>query len=420
MGQPLVLFGGTVIDPFTGYCQPGSVLINNSKIEAMEGRGRALPTNYKEIDCRGKLVCPGLIDVHVHGRTPGQTHKETLGSLGLAAIAGGFTTIVCMANTNPAIDTVEILNANLLEMEQFSFVDMFQVSAVTQKRQGEKLLPFHKLAAQGAIAFSDDGDGIQDPFILFQAMSSVYSHCRPIFLHCQDKRFDPYDRRAEIHDVSLALRISEAHNLPVHLQHISCKESVQLIREAKKRGVPVTCETAPHYFSLTSRDFKRIGANAKMNPPLRSESDRQAVIEGLKDGTIDIIATDHAPHSPEEKAANVDDAPFGVIGLETAVPVFFTSLQNHLEIADSKLTKMIAKMTLVPANLLGLEQKGRIQTGLPADLVVIDSKKTQHVKPENFQSKARNCPWAGKRLKGWPVMTIKDGQVVMQEGKITI
>lgn len=417
MAEPIALINGRVIDPETNFDQVTNVLIEGGKITEIGSPIKSkVPQDCNIIYCTNKLVCPGLIDMHVHGRTPGQTHKETLGSLGLAAIAGGFTTVICMANTKPAIDNIEVLKANLLEMEQITFVDIFQVTAATKQRLGQELTDFRILAEHGAIAFSDDGDGIQNPVVLHQAMAYAALCNRPIFLHCQDKRFAPDDERAEIHDVSLALRIAEAHDLPVHLQHISCKESVQLIREAKVRGVKVTCETAPHYFSLTLHDFKRIGANAKMNPPLRLESDRQAVIQCLKDGTIDIIATDHAPHTPQEKAAPKEkDRPYGVIGLETALPVSFTSLQNNIP-AEA----IIEKMTSAPAKLLGLKEKGRLQVGLPADIVVIDPKKRQHVNPENFQSKARNCPWAGKRLQGWPVMTIKKGQIIMQEGKITI
>jgi len=417
MSESIALIKGRVIDPETSFDQVTNVLIEGGKIAEI---GSPIKSKVSQdcdiIYCTDKIVCPGFIDVHVHGRTPGQTHKETLGSLALAAIAGGFTTVVCMANTNPSIDNTESLKANLLEMEQITFVDMFQVAAVTKQRLGQELTNFQTLAEQGAIAFSDDGDGIQDPSMLYLAMLRASQVGRSIFLHCQDKRFEPDDERAEIHDVSLALRIAEAHDLPVHLQHISCAASVELIKEAKVRGVKVTCETAPHYISLTVRDFRRLGADAKMNPPLKKESDRRALVAGLKDRTIDLIATDHAPHTPQEKAAKKEeDRPYGVIGLETAVPVAFTSLEHHLDAV-----KIIEKMTLAPAKLLGLKEKGRLQPGLPADLVVIDPKVRKVVNPETFYSLGRNCPWTGKRLQGWPVMTIRNGKIMMRDGEIVL
>jgi len=209
------------------------------------------------------------------------------------------------------------------------------------------------------------------------------------------------------------LKIAEQFQIPVHIQHVSCTESVQLIREAKKRCVKVTCETAPHYVALTQRDFKRIGVNAMMNPPLRGKADRLAILQGLYDGTIDVIATDHAPHTDEEKKS--DKPPFGIIGLETAVPVVFTYLTRYLTVPE-----IIAKMTINPAKILGLEQKGLIKEGWPADIAVIDPLKRKVLKTEDLKSKSHNSPWLGKRLQTWPVMTIRNGEILMKDGKITI
>jgi dihydroorotase len=416
MTETIALINGRVIDPETSFDQVTNVFIQDGKIaEIGSPLKSAVPQDCHIIYCIDKLVCPGLIDVHVHFRTPGQEYKENLVSGSLAAIEGGFTSVVCMANTTPVIDNPEILHQVLCRAEAEAFNDIYQVSSASFDLQGEEFIELDAMQQTGAIAVSDDGKGIQNPDLLLEVMDLCQSNDLPLLLHCEDSRFSPYDRRSEIHQVSLILKLAEEFCLPVHLQHVSCKETVQLIREAKNREVAVTCEAAPHHFSLNNTDFKRIGANAKMNPPLRSEADRQAVISGLKNGTIDLIATDHAPHTPEEKSVSIEQAPFGVIGLETAVAVTFTSLQNHL-----LPTEIIAKLTLAPAKLLGLEQKGRLQVGLPADLVVIDPKKTKYVEPEKFQSKARNCPWAGKRLKGWPVMTIKNGQIIMHDGQLSL
>ncbi len=416
MSQTIALLNGRVIDPETNFDQVTHVLIKDSKIaEISKPLKSKVSQDCNIIYCTDKLVCPGLIDAHVHFRTPGQEHKENLASGSLAAIMGGFTSVVCMANTNPVIDNPETLHQVLCRVESDSFVDIYQASSASLGLEGEELADLEAMQQIGAIAVSDDGQGIQNPDLLLEAMDWCQSNALPLLLHCEDSRFSPYDRRSEIHQASLILKLAEEFSLPVHLQHVSCKETIQLVREAKFRKIAVTCEVTPHHFSLTNTDFKKIGTNAKMNPPLRSESDRQAVISGLKDGTIDLIATDHAPHTQEEKSVPIDQAPFGVIGLETAVPVTFNSLQNHLSV-----TQIITKLTLEPARLLGLAQKGRLQVGLPADLVVIDPKKTQYVEPERFESKASNCPWAGKRLKAWPVMTIKNGQIVMKEFQLNL
>ncbi|MBD3360152.1 MAG: amidohydrolase family protein [Candidatus Buchananbacteria bacterium] len=414
MSQTIALLNGRVINPETSFDQVTNVLIKDGKIaEIGSPLKSAVSQDCNIIYCTDKLVCPGLIDVHVHFRTPGQEYKENLASGSLAALMGGFTSVVCMANTNPVIDNPEILHQVLCRAESGSFIDIYQVSSASLGLKGEELVDLEAMQQNGAIAISDDGKGIQNPDLLLEVMDWCQFHALPLLLHCEDSRFSPYDRRSEIHQASLILKLAEEFSLPVHLQHVSCKETVQLVSEAKNRKVLVTCEAAPHHFSLTNTDFKKIGANAKMNPPLRSETDRQAVISGLKDGTIDIIATDHAPHTNEEKSVSIKQAPFGVIGLETAVPVTFTTLQNHLSSAE-----IIAKLTLAPAKLLGFAQKGRLQVGLPADLVVIDPKKTKYV--EKFQSKSVNCPWVGKRLKSWPVMTIHNGNIVMKDGSILV
>ncbi len=410
----ILLKGGRVIDPANNLDRVCDVQIIGGKINKIGNVSDQLAVG-QVIDCHNKIVCPGLIDMHVHARIPGQEHKETFGSLSFAAIIGGFTSVVCMANTDPAIDTVGSLQANLMSIERLNFINIFQIAAVTKKRQGKELTDMRSLAQKGAVAFSDDGDGIWNPLLLFKALSLSGLLNKKILFHCQDRRFDAYDERSEVHDVSLILKVSEICDLPVHLQHISCAASVKLIREAKDRHVPVTCETAPHYISLISSSFRKIGANAKMNPPLRKESDRQAVIQGLIDGTIDVLATDHAPHSPKEKMQAVAKAPFGIIGLETAVPVIFSALVNHLSVPE-----IIRKLTINPAKILGLQGFGDLKSGAIANIAVIDPRLRKKVEADKFQSLSRNCPWDGKRLQGWPIMTICKGHILMKDGKLIV
>ncbi|MCX6743789.1 MAG: dihydroorotase, partial [Candidatus Parcubacteria bacterium] len=368
----------------------------------------------------------GLIDMHVHARDFKQEKKENYGSVSLAAIKGGFTSVVCMADTDPVIDNVVgLLNAQA-KIEGIGLIKLLQVVAFSSKLEGrftQDRHHFSDLGRRGTVAFSDDGKCIQDPKVLLQGLSDHHwsyfadpeGTWKPLLLHCEDYRFSPYDKRSEYMYIAMVLKFAEELHCWFHIQHVSCAESVQLIREAKARGAKVTCETAPHYFSLTQRDFNRIGANAKMNPPLRTEKDRQAVIRGLADGTIDAIATDHAPHTVEEKNQPLDKAPFGVIGLETAVPVVFTTLSNRIQLVE-----IIRKMTSNPAKILGLTGKGTLHPGSAADITVIDPYLRKKVEADKFQSLSRNCPWDGKRLQGWTVMTIVGGRILMKDGELNI
>lgn len=412
----IILKGGTLVDPVNGSVHKRDVWIENGKVIKI-GLPQTLShvtDKWEVIDCEGLLVVPGLIDMHVHGRTPGQEYKENLSTLSMAALAGGFTSVVCMANTDPVIDNIDRLHKLMIRIEQEALVNVYQVAALSENLEGLKMTDLASLRDFGAIAFSDDGKGVQNPEMLQFAMYRCSHTSRPLFLfHCQDDFISTYDKRSEYYHVYYTLKLAEKFGCPVHIQHVSCAESVQLIREAKSRGVKVTCETAPHYLALTQRDFKRIGVNAMMNPPLRGKADRMAVIQGLVDGTIDVIATDHAPHTDEEK--NSDKPPYGIIGLETAVPVVFSYLRQYLSVPE-----IIAKMTINPARILGLKQKGQIQEGWPADITVIDPKMRKVLKPEDLKSKSHNSPWLGKRMQTWPVITIRNGKIMMRDGKIIL
>lgn len=417
----IILKGGNAVEPSAGVVRKRDIWIENGRVSKISIAGSIRQgkswseDKWQVIDCEGLLIVPGLIDMHVHARTPGQEYKETLSTVSTAALAGGFTSIVCMANTNPAIDDAEKLHQLLIRAESESLVSFFQASAASKELKGREPVDFFNLLNSGASAFSDDGMAVQNPDLLLDIMNICSNTRRPLLVHCQDDRFDTYDKRSEYHYVSLALKIAQQFNLPLHIQHVSCAESVQLIREAKACKVRVTCETAPHYIALTSRDFKRIGVNAKMNPPLRSEKDRLAIIQGLVDGTIDVIATDHAPHTDEEKQGH--HPPFGIIGLETAVPIVFSHLGKYLTVPQ-----IIAKMTINPAEIFGLNlnQKGLIRPGLPADITVIDFLKRKVLLAEDLKSKSHNSPWLGKRMQTWPVLTIRNGKIMMRDGEIIL
>ncbi|MBN1325680.1 dihydroorotase [Candidatus Falkowbacteria bacterium] len=413
--QDILLKGGRIIDPATNRDEVSDLLISNGIIISF-GLDLKPAKGVKVINCDGKIVVPGLLDIHTHSRIPGQTDKEDVSTFTKAAIAGGFTRVVCMANTMPVIDSPEhfkissfIKNRGLMNM-----LEVFQVSALTKNLDGRELVDLAGMKKVGIIAASDDGKAIQDPNILIAALKKCKELKLPVLIHAQDNIIPVYDSGSEYYYIFMVLKAAEKIGCPIHIQHVSCIESVKLIKIFKVRGLNVTCETCPHYFSLTKKDFERIGANAKMNPPLRSEKDREAIVEHLVNGTIDVIATDHAPHTVKEKKLPLIDAPFGVIGLETAIAVSFTWLKNILTVPQ-----IIAKMTVNPAKILNM-QEPTLKIGMHADITVIDLAKRKKVIPEKFYSKARNCPWAGKILQGWPIMTIKNGIIQMRNGKLLI
>jgi len=411
--ENFLLKGGRVIDPASNFDRKADLLIENGKIKRV-GQLR-VPRSVKIIDCSNKIVCPGLIDMHVHGRTPGQEKKENLGSLSLAAIMGGYTTLFCMANTSPPVDNVETLRLVQALAEGVRLINIYQVTAMTIGLAGKELVDLAAMKKQGAIAVSDDGKAIQSRELLAKALLKAKENGLPFLIHCEDNRFSPYEKKSEYLYLRMVIKVAEKLKCPVHIQHVSCAKSVWLIYEAKSRGVLITSETAPHYPALNQKDFKRIGTNAKMNPPLGDEEDQEAVISGLRNRTIDVIATDHAPHTPEEKNQPLDKAPFGIIGLETAVPVVLTTLADKIPLMD-----IIRKLTKNPAKILGLEGKGTLSPGSVADITVIDPSLEKIVEVDKFQSLSSNCPWIGEVLQGWPVLTIRNGNILMRDGKLII
>ncbi|TCS84386.1 dihydroorotase [Tepidibacillus fermentans] len=376
----------------------------------------------------GKIVVPGFIDVHVHLREPGYEEKETIKTGAKAAVKGGFTTIASMPNTKPVIDQAELITYVLTKSEQAGFAKVLPIGAITKKQEGQELADLFGMKEKGAVGFSDDGRGVKSSGLMKQAMEIAKTLGVPILAHCEDIDLTNggviHDGRkanelgvpgipAEAEYIQLArdLILAEITGVHYHVCHVSSKRSVELIREAKARGVNVTVEVTPHHLVLTEDDLKEPYSQFKMNPPLRTEEDRQALIKGLKDGTIDMIATDHAPHTEQEKGKGLLEAPFGIVGLEIAFPLLFTNLVKHHLIS---LEQLIDSLTIKPASLLGLTL-GKIEKGSIADITVIDLEKIQSVDPTQFVSKGKNTPFFGWKLQGWPVMTIVNGKIVWEE-----
>jgi len=385
-------------------------------------------SNPRIIDAKGKIVIPGMLDVHVHLREPGFEYKETLETGLRAAVRGGFTTVAAMPNTSPVCDRSDIITSLIAKSVKINSAKLLPIGAITYGEKGLEIADLEQMKAAGAIAFSDDGKGIQSSAIMKKAMEKAKKLELPIFSHCEDESLAG---NGVIHSGELAKQLqipiisSESEYIPLardlllaqltgvhyHVCHISTKESVQLVREAKLRGVKVTAEVTPHHLLLTEADIKEPLSKYKMNPPLRTEADRQALIKGLIDGTIDMIATDHAPHTEEEKNRGIVKAPFGIVGLETAFPVLYTHLVLKQIITLEQLIKLLTES---PAQLLHVES-GRIEVGYSADLTIIDLEKEQKVDTNKFFSKGKNTPFADWQLKGWPKTTIVNGEIVWEQ-----
>lgn len=383
--------------------------------------------NARVIDCKSKLLLlPGFADVHVHLREPGFSYKETIKTGTEAAAAAGYTLLCTMPNVNPVPDCPENLKVQTDMIERDAVIDVLPFASITKNRRGRgELVDFAALAPMVA-GFSDDGTGIQTGDLMEEAMRRCVKTGKLISAHCEDESLlhggyihDGAYCRAHGHkgicaesewgQIERDLALAEKTGCRYHVCHISTKESVQLIREAKRRGVPVTCETAPHYLVLCEDDLQEDG-RFKMNPPLRSAADKQALIEGVQDGTIDVIATDHAPHSAEEKARGLKGSAMGVVGLETAFPVLYTKLVKTGVISLERLVQM---MSVRPREIFGLAG-GKIEPGAPADLCLIDPERVFTVEPDKFKSKGRATPFAGMQLQGVNLLTLRRGEIVYE------
>ncbi|WNC12767.1 dihydroorotase [Brevibacillus brevis] len=412
----------------TGELIPAEVLVEDGRVTAM---GESIPRDGHEwVDCKDGLISAGLIDVHVHLREPGFEHKETIETGAKAAVRGGFTTICCMPNTRPSIDSVETVTYILEKAREAGMARVIPYGAITVRQLGKELTDFAGLKEAGIFALTDDGVGVQSTAMMKKAMQAAKELGISIVAHCEDD--DLLIPGAALHDGEVAKRhglpgipsesesihvgrdilLAEQTGVHYHVCHISAKESVRLVRDGKRAGVNVTCEVTPHHLLLCDEDIpENLDTNWKMNPPLRSREDRAALIAGLKDGTIDMIATDHAPHTAEEKANGINRAPFGIVGSETAFPLLYT---HFVQTGELTLKELVELLTIKPAAAFGLPY-GRLEVGAPADLTVIDLETEKKIDPAAFASKGTNTPFAGWACKGWPILTLVEGRIVHQE-----
>lgn len=424
-----LLKGGHVIDPANALDEIADVLIENGKIKAV---GADLPAKGAEIiDVTGKLVTPGLIDMHVHFREPGQEAKEDFASGSMAAAAGGYTTVATMPNTSPVVDTAALVRSLQKRAAEAACVHIEIIGALTKGQKGAELAELGDMTAAGAVAFSDDGHFVERAKVLLNGFDYLRAFDKIIINHDEEPTLVEGGLMNEGHrsamlgmkgrptvseDIAVArdILLAEYADARVHVAHISSGRAVDLVRQAKKRGVKVTAEVTPQHVTMTEDCVSISDSSTKINPPLRSQADTEAMLAGLKDGTIDMVVTDHSPHAQEEKDQEYCYAPSGFPGLETALGVMLTDLYHTGRLS---LPEIIEKMAWAPARVFGLEA-GSLSKGMPADITVIDPELSWIVDDKNFYTKGSHSPFIGRQLKGKAVMTLVDGKIVMQDGKI--
>jgi dihydroorotase len=420
----LLVRGGRVVDPATGADGLMDVLIDGGAI-ATVGRGLCPAAGDRTIDATGLVVVPGFIDMHVHLREPGYEAKETIGTGVRAAVRGGFTSVCAMPNTDPVNDGPATTAWIIARAERAGLARVLPIAAVTKGSRGEELVDMAACAAAGAVAFSDDGRPVASDGVMRRALAGGAAAGSLVIDHCEDRALaadgvmhagaaaarlglpgipSASEEVAVLRDIALA----EELGVPVHIAHLSTAGGVAAVRESKRRGVRVSAEATPHHLFLTDEDIRTPDANFKMNPPLRSAADAAALVEGLRTGVVDAVATDHAPHTEAEKARGFREAPFGIVGLETAVSLV---LDRLVRTGVMPLPRAVEALSTAPARLLGLRTKGRIAAGADADLTLLDLDRPFTVDKRGFESKGRNTPFDGWSLKGGPVMTIVGGRV---------
>lgn len=429
MAERILLTGGRVIDPGTGRDEEVDVLIQGNRIAKIGSLRKAVVKPAQVVKAKGLLIAPGFVDMHTHLREPGREDEETIASGSRAAAKGGYTTVCCMPNTEPPLDDQGKIR--LIYERATAYARVFPIGTVSKGREGKELTEVGDLFRAGAVAVSDDGSPVASADLMRRALEYTRLFDLPVIDHCEEPTLF---RNGVINEgfvstrlglrgipnaseeimVSRDLHLAGLTRGRLHLAHLSAAGSISLLKEAKQKGLTVTCEVTPHHLTLTDEALLSYDTNLKVNPPLRSKADLEALRASLADGTIDAIATDHAPHSVDEKEAEFDLAPFGMIGLETALGLILTELVHpgHLGLVYA-----LRAMSLNPCLILKLPF-GRLMEGGPADLVCIDLKKTWVVNPDQFASKSRNTPFAGRRLKGKAVHTLVNGSFALQEGQL--
>lgn len=379
------------------------------------------------LDAKGRYVLPGLVDAHCHLRDPGFEYKEDIASGTKSAAKGGFTSVACMPNTKPVVDNAAIVRYIKDKAEKEGVVNVFPIGAITKNLEGVELAEMGSMKEEGIVAVSDDGKPVMNGAVMKKALIYASQFNLPVISHCEDLELADggsmnegtlstimglrgIPSTSEDVMVSRELLLSEYTKVPVHIAHVSTKTSVEAIRQAKKRGVKVTAETCPHYFTLTEQACRDYNTNAKMNPPLRTDEDVQAVIEGLKDGTLDIIATDHAPHHRDEKNVEFESAPNGIVGFETALALTYTYLVEKNVLS---LNGLVEKLSANPAKILHID-KGTLECGKAADLILVDFDTEYPIDVDSFESKSKNSPFDGFKVKGKVLTTIVGGKIVYQ------
>jgi dihydroorotase len=432
----ILIKDGYIIDPSQEFDGVGDILIEDGKIKEValqkaphylpltkEGKRGGNDPEPRIINAKGLIIMPGLIDMHVHLREPGFEYKESIQTGTMAAVKGGFTTVCCMPNTFPVNDNASVTEFIKRKASQEGHCAVLPIGAITKEQKGGELAEIGTMRNEGCIAFSDDGQPVMNSLIMRRALEYSKSFDVPIISHSEDLTLSEDGVMNEgVISITLGLKgipveaeqimifrdilLAELTGGRLHIAHVSTEGSVNLIRNAKNRGANVTAETCPHYFSLTEDAVQGYNTNAKVNPPLRTARDIAAIKKGLKDGTIDVIATDHAPHHRDEKMREFDSAPFGISGLETAIGLSLRLVQEGI----LSLRQLIEKMTLNPAKILRI-QKGTLRAGMDADILVVDEKKEYTVHAERFISKGKNTPFEGWELRGSPVLTMYKGKI---------
>lgn len=424
----LRITNGRVIDPSQSIDQVADLWIKGEFIHGIGSR----PDLHADhiIDATGKIVCPGLIDMHVHLREPGREEDETIATGTASALAGGVTSVACMPNTEPALDSQAAAEFIYLQAKRAGNANVFPIGAITKGRQGQELAEIGGLVEGGAVAFTDDGTPVVSAEIMRRALEYCRMFDKAVLQHCEDLELT---RGGVMHEgfesMRLGLRgmpaaaeeimvyrdiaLAEMTGGRLHILHVSTAGSVDLIRRARQRGIRVSGEACPHHFTLTDQCLRGFDSNFKMAPPLRTDSDIQAILAGLKDGTLEVIATDHAPHAPEKKMRELDQAPNGIIGLETLLPICVVAL---IEPRHLTWPQLIEKLTVNPAKVLGID-RGTLKPGARADVTVIDPAAEWTIDPKQFRSKSRNCPYAGWRVRGRADTVLVNGEVKFAQGQ---